>query len=161
MRRSRSTATQNLPCACQTKTPPRRTPQLEALGARIADSNKVKGERLGEAINLWQVHAPGERPGALDYIEAGANYRAQGRLDDALIAFKTGIDLVKGQGSFRFEQLLPYFRTVLEVAESHPARRDVLYKQMFEAGQLARGPHPSGHCARYGDWERRTAKPKS
>ena len=128
--------------------PPLWTPQLEALGARISDSNKVKGERLGEAINLWQAHAPGERPGALDYIEAGANYRAQGRLDDALIAFNTGIDLVKGQGSFRFEQLLPYFRTVLEVAESHPARRDVLYKQMFEAGQLVRGSRTRQDIAR-------------
>jgi CHAT domain-containing protein len=138
---------QNPPCALPNK-PPLWTPQLDALGARITDSNKVKGERLGEAIDLWKVHAPGERPGALDYIEAGANYRAQGRLDDALISFKTGIDLVKGQGSFRFEQLLPYFRTVLEVAESHPARRDELYKQMFEAGQLVRGSRTRQDIAR-------------
>ena len=128
--------------------PPLWTPQLDALGARITDSNKVKGERLSEAIGLWKVHAPGERPGALDYIEAGANYRAQGRLDDALIAFRTGIDLVRGQGSFSFEQLLPYFRTVLEVAESHPARRDELYKQMFEAGQLVRGSRTRQDIAR-------------
>jgi CHAT domain-containing protein len=128
--------------------PPLWTPQLDALGARITDSNKVKGERLDEAIDLWKVHAPGERPGALDYIEAGANYRAQGRLDDALISFKTGIDLVRGQGSFRFEQLLPYFRTVLEVAESHPARRDELYKQMFEAAQLVRGSRTRQDIAR-------------
>ena len=128
--------------------PPLWTPQLEALGARIADSNQIRGERLGEAIDLWKVYAPGERPGALDYIEAGANYRAQGRLDDALIAFKTGIDLVRGQGSFRFEQLLPYFRTVLEVAESSPARRDELYKQMFEAGQLVRGSRTRQDIAR-------------
>ena len=61
---------------CQTSTP---SMDASARGARSSHSgfNKVKGERLGEAINLWQVHAPGERPGALDYIEAGANYRAQ------------------------------------------------------------------------------------
>ena len=128
--------------------PPLWTPQLNALGARITDSNKIKEERLGEAIALWKVYAPGERPGALDYIEAGANYRAQGRLDDALRAFKTGIDLIKAGsstdpenqgGSLTFEQLLPYFRTVLELADSRPASRDELYKQMFEAGQLVRG----------------------
>jgi CHAT domain-containing protein len=130
------------------RAPPLWTPQLEALGARIADSNKIREERLGESIDLWKVYAPGERPGALDYIEAGANYRAQGRLDDALIAFKTGIDLVRGQGSFRFEQLLPYFRTVLELAESRPARRDELYKQMFEAGQLVRGSRTRQDIAR-------------
>ena len=128
--------------------PPLWTPQLNALGARITDSNKIKEERLGEAIALWKVYAPGERPGALDYIEAGANYRAQGRLDDALRAFKTGIDLIKAGsstdpenqgGSLTFEQLLPYFRTALELADSRPANRDELYKQMFEAGQLVRG----------------------
>jgi CHAT domain-containing protein len=121
------------------RVPPLWTPQLEALGARITDSNNIKEARLGEAIDLWKVYAPGERPGALDYIEAGANYRAQGRLDDALVAFKTGIDLIRGRGSLSFEQLLPYFKTALELSESFPARRDELNKQMFEAGQLVRG----------------------
>src|SRR4029077_10930268 len=36
--------------------PPLWTPQLDALGARITDSNQIKGERLGVAIDLWKVY---------------------------------------------------------------------------------------------------------
>jgi CHAT domain-containing protein len=130
------------------RVPPLWVPQLAALGARIADSNKIKEERLGEAIGLWGVHAPGERPGALDYLEAGKNLREQGRMDESLRAFNAGIDLVRGRGSLRFDQLLPYFKTALELAESRPGERDQLHKNMFEAGQLVRGSRTRQDIAR-------------
>ncbi|WP_166805073.1 CHAT domain-containing protein [Nitrosococcus wardiae] len=122
--------------------PPTWEPELLRVDAEIAASQEVGGERqqhLSTAVTLWGQIAPRERPGAVTYLELGKAYREQGRLDEAMTAFRRGIKLLKNQnGSLRFEQLQPYLKTAFEVAQAQPAKRPALYAEMFEAGQLVR-----------------------
>ena len=117
-------------------------PELLGLTARIAKARGADAERgrhLSTALSIWEQVAPGERPSVINFLKLGEAYRRQSRIDDAMAAFRKAIKLVKSRnGSLDFDQLLPFFRTGLELADSRTDRRDEIYAEMFEAGQLIR-----------------------
>lgn len=132
--------------------PPSWEPQLLGLDASIASlrgSHLETEQGLKTAIDLWEQHAPGERPSAIDYLQLGTANQREGHLDDALAAFRTGIKLLQDRGgSVSYGQLQPYFRTALAVSEARPTARDTLHAEMFEAAQLVRGGRTSQDIAR-------------
>ena len=122
--------------------PPSWEPEIEGLIARIARSKGAQDERsqhLTVATSLWEEFAPGERPSAINLLKLGEALQAQGRSEDAMQAFRRSIELVKARnGSFSFDQLLPYFTTALELATKDPEQKHQLHAEMFTAGQLIR-----------------------
>ena len=123
-------------------------PQLARIAkARGADSER--GRHLSNALSIWEEFAPGERPSVINYLKLGEAYRRQGRSDDAMAAFRKAIKLVKSRnGSLDFDQLLAFFRTGLELADLRTDRRDQIYAEMFEAGQLIRSERTTQTIAR-------------
>ncbi|MGR9054020.1 MAG: hypothetical protein ACU84J_15360, partial [Gammaproteobacteria bacterium] len=117
-------------------------PELVGLTARIAKAKGAEDEQselLSNAVSLWENIAPGERPSIINYLKLGGAYKEQGKLDLAMTAFRKAIELVKQRsGSLNFDQLLPFFKTALQLADLHPDQRSQIYAEMFEAGQLIR-----------------------
>jgi len=132
--------------------PPSWEPEVLGLSAHIAQmrgAQEQREQRLNTAASLWNDVAPGERPGAITYLKLGQAYRERGRLEDAMVAFRRGLKLIKGRGgSVGFEQLSPFFSVAYELAQSRPSQRSTLYGEMFEAGQLIRGGKTTQDIAR-------------
>ncbi|MGH8511623.1 MAG: tetratricopeptide repeat protein [Gammaproteobacteria bacterium] len=132
--------------------PPTWEPEILGLSAKIAKSrgaNEEREQRLGSAATLWDEVAPGERPGAITYLNLGQAYRDRRRYGDAMVAFRRGIRLIKSRGGgLSFNQLLPFMMTAYELAQTQPSKRDALYREMFEAGQLVRGGQTAQDIAR-------------
>jgi CHAT domain-containing protein len=122
--------------------PPSWIPEFEGLIAHLAKAKGAENERsehLKTATTLWESFAPGERPSAINFLELGNALQVQGRSDEALEAFRHAVQLVKVRnGSLSYEQLLPYFTTVLELAEQRPDEKQQLHAEIFTAGQLIR-----------------------
>ncbi len=122
--------------------PPSWKPEIENLIARLAHEKGAQEERsehLETATTLWESFAPGERPSAINFLELGEALQVQGRSDEALEAFRHAVKLVKSRnGSLSYQQLLPYFTTVLSLSEQRPDERKRLHAELFTAGQLIR-----------------------
>lgn len=122
--------------------PPSWKPEIENLIARLAQEKGAEDERsehLETATTMWESFAPGERPSAINFLELGEALQVQGRSDEALEAFRHAVDLVKSRnGSLSYQQLLPYFTTVLKLAEQRPTEKDELFAEIFTAAQLIR-----------------------
>jgi CHAT domain-containing protein len=118
------------------------TPRLLDLGADVGAARgafQEAGVNLQTAITLRHQYSPMERTEGLTYLERGRLYRAEGRLDEALQAFRTGAEIIRDTGgSLRFHQVYPYLTTILEAARARPDQRDALYTEAFAVGQLAR-----------------------
>lgn len=127
-------------------------PELLGLNANIAKALGVGVEHeqnLNAAASLWDEVAPGERPGAVTYLKLGLAYRERGRFQDAMVAFRRGIRLLKSRGGgLAVEQIMPFMQTAFEIAQSDPNQRSALYREMFEASQLVRGGQTSQDIAR-------------
>ena len=122
--------------------PPSWEPELMGLKARIAKARGAQKEQstlLSNAVSIWEKIAPGERPSVINSLKLGLAYKEDAQLSEAMTAFRQAIQLVKKRsGSLSFDQLMPYFRTGLELAETRPNEKAQLYAELFEAGQLIR-----------------------
>ncbi len=118
--------------------PPLWEPQLRVLRAGVPSPTSERD--LVEAVGRFEQVAPEERPTALTYLALGQRHLAEGRVDEGLAAYRSGLRLLKARGgSLRLDPLLPYFRALLARAESQPAERATISAELFEAGQLVRG----------------------
>lgn len=132
--------------------PPSWEPELMGLTARIAKAKgaeKEQSKSLSNAVSIWEQIAPGERPSVINYLRLGTAYKEEGQLDEAISAYRQAIQLVKSRsGSLSFDQLMPFFRTGLELADARPNEREQLYAELFEAGQLIRSERTTETIAR-------------
>lgn len=132
--------------------PPSWAPELMGLTARIAKSKGAQKEQsklLSDTVSLWEQIAPGERPSVINYLKLGRAYKEEGLLNEAMSAFRHGIQLVKRRsGSLSFDQLMPFFRTGIELANVRPIERSQIYAELFEAGQLIRSERTTETIAR-------------
>ena len=112
--------------------------------ALIAEKEGNHGRAAGllaSAIETQRSLFTESRTEGMALIALGRAHAAQGRYDAALKAFRDGVKITgKHGGGVRLEELLPFFRVGLAEAGRNPGRRDAIFAELFEAGQLVRGP---------------------
>jgi CHAT domain-containing protein len=134
-------------------TAPRRwVPKILIQQARVAElrGNQAAAERLlTEAIEVQQSLFSKSRTEGLAYLALGRVYTSQGRVTEALDVFRSGFAIIAERGGgLLFEDALPFFRVGLAEAKRNPAERDALHAEMFEVGQMIRGPLTAQWMAR-------------
>ena len=137
----------------QESTAPRRwIPNLLIQQARVAElrANLDKAERLLiEAIQVQQSLFSNSRTEGLAYLALGRVYTSKGWVTEALDVFRTGFAIIAERGGgLSFEDTLPFFHTGLAHAQRKPDERDAIHAEMFEVGQMIRGPVTAQWMAR-------------
>jgi tetratricopeptide (TPR) repeat protein len=126
-------------------TAPRRwVPKILIQQARVAElrGNHAAAERLlTEAIDVQQALFSKSRTEGLAYLALGRVHTRQDRVTEALNVFRSGFAIIAERGGgLPFDDTLPFFRAGLAQAKQHPAERDAIHAEMFEVGQMIRGP---------------------
>ena len=119
-------------------------PRIIVLQAEIAEKRGQLGlseQLLKSGIDEQRKLATGSRIEGLAHIALGRIYVAQDKMTEALDAYRTGFDIIAEQGGgIDFGEAQPFFEAAWAEAKRRPNDRDRLYVEMFQVGQLVRGP---------------------
>ncbi|MGI9334994.1 MAG: CHAT domain-containing tetratricopeptide repeat protein, partial [Gammaproteobacteria bacterium] len=122
--------------------PPLWEPQVLKLASMVAGTRGAEAQAeatMGQAVVIFEERSPEQRPTAVAYLALGNTYARRGRLEEAMGAFRKGVELVRArQGRLRFSQIAAYLRAAHALAERNAERADSLYAEMFDAAQLVR-----------------------
>ena len=137
----------------QESTAPRRwIPNMLIQRARVAElrGNLDTAESLLiDAIQVQQSLFSKSRAEGLAHLALGRVYTSKGWVTEALEVFRNGFAIIAERGGgLSFEDTLPFFRAGLAHAQRKPDERDEIHAEMFEVGQLIRGPVTAQWMAR-------------
>lgn len=137
----------------QESTAPRRwIPNILIQQARVAElrGDLAVAERLLiDAIQAQQALFSNSRTEGLTRLALGRVYTSKGWITEALEVFRTGFAIIAERGGgLQFEDTLPFYRAGLAQAQRKPADRNAIHAEMFEVGQMIRGPVTAQWMAR-------------
>ena len=110
--------------------------EISTIVAEYDEAETLLREAIAEQRQLFTE----SRSEGLALLALGRLYAEQERNEEAFTAYRAAFPIIEAQGSgLHFHELLPFFEAAMEEAAADPARRDRLYAEMFEVGQLVRG----------------------
>ena len=138
--------------AQESSAPRRWIPNMLIQQARIAElrGNLAAAERLLiNAIQVQQRLVSNSRAEGLAHLALGRVYASKGWVTEALDVYRTGFAIIAERGGgLQFEDALPFFRAGLAQVQRDPSKRSALHAEMFEVGQMVRGPVTAQWMAR-------------
>jgi CHAT domain-containing protein/tetratricopeptide (TPR) repeat protein len=130
--------------AREPRVPRRWIPQIKLLQAYIAERQgnySRAGSLAASALATERKLFSRSRTEGRAQVALGRAYAGQGRTEDALAAFRAGIELIGEHGGrLRPSEVLPFFRVGALQAERNPSERAAIFGEMFAVAQMVRGP---------------------
>lgn len=124
------------------RAPRRWMAQIQALMADIAErrGDLPGAERLlKSSVSIQRSVATQSRTEGVTLIALGRVQAKQHRSAEAFETYRAGFAILrKNNGDLRFDEIEPFLRAALEEADRRPQDRQVLFAEMFEAGQMVR-----------------------